>query len=300
MSSLAEQALPVRPQRARSIAWYRRKSVRRFIGRTIALLIIIVGAAFVLFPVAWMISTSLKTTEQTAAIPVLWIPPTPKWQNYPKALTALPFGLFFRNTFIITVLSVIGTVFSGSVVGYGFARFRAPGRDTLFLLVLATLILPAQVTLIPQFILFDKLHWVNTFAPLIVPNFFGTAFNVFLMRQFFLTIPREMDEAATIDGANRFEVFYRVVLPLALPAVGIIAIFQFIYSWNDFFDQLIYLNSNNVWTVALGLAGFTASYGGTAWNLLMAASLVAVLPCIILFFFAQRYFVQGIVISGVK
>ncbi|MCL4546102.1 MAG: carbohydrate ABC transporter permease [Chloroflexi bacterium] len=300
MSSVAGQAVRVTRTRPRSVTWYRRKSVRRAFARTIATLIIAAGALIVLFPIAWMLSTSLKTDQETVAIPIQWIPKVLQWQNYPNALTALPFELFFRNTFIITILSVVGTVLSGSLVGFGFARLRAPGRDGLFLLVLATLILPSQVTVIPQFVLFQKLGWVNTFAPLIVPNYFGSAFNIFLLRQFFMTVPREMDEAAVIDGASWLQVWYRIMLPLSLPALGIIAIFQFIYSWNDFFGQLIYLNNNNVWTVALGLAGFTASYGGTAWNLLMAASLVAVLPCILLFFFAQRYFVQGIVISGVK
>ena len=258
------------------------------------------GASRPAHAIAWMLSTSLKTTDETAAIPVKWIPSALQWQNYPDALGALPFALYFRNTAIITFTSLLGTLLSAALVSYGFARLRAPGRDLLFLLVLSTLILPAQVTLIPQFIMFTKLHWVNTFAPLIVPNFFGSAFNIFLLRQFFMTVPKEMDEAAIMDGASWFQVWYRIMLPLSLPALGIIAIFQFIYSWNDFFDQLIYLNNNDVWTVAMGLQGFTASYGGTAWNLLMAASLVAVLPCIVLFFLAQRYFVQGIVVSGVK
>ncbi len=301
MSSVAKPTFTATgSSRLRTTAWWRRKSVRQNGGRGVATLVILVGALIVLFPIAWMLSTSLKTTDETVAIPIQWIPKAAQWQNYPDALTALPFALYFRNTAIITCLSVVGTVFSGALVGFGFARLRAPGRNVLFLLVLSTLILPTQVTLIPQFILFTKLHWVNTFAPLIVPNFFGSAFNIFLLRQFFMTIPKEMDEAAIMDGASWLQVWYRIMLPLSLPALGIIAIFQFIYSWNDFFGQLIYLSNNDVWTVALGLAGFTASYGGTAWNLLMAASLVAVLPCVALFFLAQRYFVQGIVISGVK
>lgn len=286
--------------RISTLAWWQRRTVRRAFGRSLATLVIALGAVVVLFPIAWMLSTALKTIPETQAIPIQWVPKTFLWKNFPDALTALPFGLYFRNTAIITCLSVVGTVLSGALVGFGFARLRAPGRNALFLLVLSTLILPSQVTLIPQFIMFTKMGWVNTFAPLIVPNFFGSAFNIFLLRQFFMTVPKEMDEAAIMDGASFFQVWYRIMLPLSLPALGIIAIFQFIYSWNDFFTQLIYLNNNNVWTVAMGLQGFTASYGGTAWNLLMAASLVAVLPCIVLFFLAQRYFVQGIVVSGVK
>jgi len=285
---------------ARTVNWWRRRSVRQATNRVIATIIIILGAILVLFPIAWMLSTSLKTTDQTSAIPTIWIPPTPQWQNFPKALTALPFALYFRNTGIITGLSVVGSVLSAALVGFGFARLRAPGRDALFLVVLATLILPSQVVLIPQFVLFAKLSWVNTFAPLIVPTFFGAGFNIFLLRQFFMTIPRDMDESAIIDGAGYLQIWWRIALPLSLPALGIVAILQFIYSWNDFFGPLVYLSYNNVWTVALALNAFTGAYGTTDYSLLMAASLVAALPCIVLFFLAQRYFIQGIVVSGVK
>jgi multiple sugar transport system permease protein len=283
-----------------TIAWWRRRSVRHNVSIGIATLVVLTGCLMVLFPVAWMLSTSLKTTDETAAIPIIWIPAVAQWHNFPDALTAEPFALYFRNTAIITFVSLIGTVLSAALVGFGFARLRAPGKGILFLLVLSTLILPTQVTIIPKFIIFTKLHWVNTFLPLIVPTFFGAAFNIFLLRQFFMTVPRDMDEAAIIDGAGYIQIWWRIMLPLSLPALGIIAIFHFLFEWNDFFDPLIYLNNNNVWTVALGLSSFTASYGGTAWNLLMAASLVAMLPCIILFFVAQRYFVQGIVVTGIK
>ncbi len=302
MSTVARPTLDTRGK-ARTIstlAWWRRRSVRGNFGRAVATLVVAIGAIAVLFPVAWMLSTSLKTTDETAAIPIIWIPIQAQWQNYPDALTAQPFALYFRNTAIVTFTSLVGTLLSAALVGYGFARLRAPGRGFLFVLVLSTLILPPQVTVIPRFILFTKLHWVNTFAPLIVPAFFGAAFNIFLLRQFFMTIPRDMDEAAILDGAGYLQIWWRIMLPLSLPALGIVAIFHFIFSWNDFFDPLIYLNSNNVWTLSLGLAGFTASYGGSVYNLLMAATLVAVLPCIVLFFIAQRYFVQGIVVSGVK
>jgi multiple sugar transport system permease protein len=285
---------------ARTVNFWRRRSVRQATGRVLATLVIIAGAILVLFPIAWMFSTSLKTTDQTSAIPTIWVPPTPQWQNYPTALTVLPFALYFRNTGIITVLSVVGSVISASLVGFGFARLRAPGRDALFLVVLATLILPAQVVLIPQFVLFAKLGWVNTFAPLIVPTFFGAGFNIFLLRQFFMTIPRDMDESAVIDGASYLQIWWRIALPMSLPALGIVAILQFIYSWNDFFGPLVYLSYNNVWTVSLALNAFTGAYGTTDYSLLMAASLVAALPCIVLFFIAQRYFIQGIVVSGVK
>lgn len=305
MSSVAQPGVsttgelrPARP--SPSLAWWKRRSVRQTVAVGLATLVVLAGCLLVLFPVVWMLSTSLKTTDETAAIPIQWIPSVAQWQNFPDALTAEPFALYFRNTAIITFVSLLGTVLSAALVGYGFARLRAPGKGILFLLVLSTLILPAQVTIIPKFIVFTKLHWINTFLPLIVPTFFGAAFNIFLLRQFFMTIPRDMDEAAIIDGAGYLQIWWRIMLPLSLPALGIIAIFHFLYEWNDFFDPLIYLNNNNVWTVALGLSSFTASYGGTVWNLLMAASLVAMLPPIVLFFLAQRYFVQGIVVTGVK
>lgn len=303
MSELAQSTLePTSLTRARpGVAWWRRRSTQRTIARVVATIVVALFAVAVLFPIAFMVSTSLKTSDQTAAIPIIWVPIPPQWHNFPDALTAEDFGLFFRNTAIITVGSLIGTVLSASLAAFGFARLRAPGRDLLFVLVLSTLMLPGPVTIIPRFVLFTKLGWVNTFLPLVVPAWFGGgAFNVFLLRQFFLTVPREMDEAARIDGAGYFQIFWRIMVPLSLPALGIVSIFHFFYAWNDFFEPLIYLNNNNVWTVAIGLAGFTASYGGTAWNLLMAASLVAMLPCIVLFFLAQRYFVQGVVISGVK
>jgi multiple sugar transport system permease protein len=302
MSSVAKRTVgaPEFVPSVRAMAWWQRRSVRRNAGRTVALVVILLGAIVVVFPILWMLSTSLKTIEETQAIPIKWIPSSFQWSNFPTALTVLPFALYFRNTAIITFSSLVGTVLSAALVGYGFARLRAPGRELLFLLVLSTLILPSQVTVIPKFILFAKLGWVNTFAPLVVPTYFGAAFNIFLLRQFFRTIPRDMDEAAIIDGAGFLTIWWRVILPLSLPALGIIAIFHFIFEWNDFFDPLIYLSNNNVWTIALGLAGFTASYGSTPYNLLMAASLVAVLPCVLLFFLAQRYFVQGIVVSGVK
>jgi multiple sugar transport system permease protein len=302
MSSVAKRTVgtPEFAPSIRAIAWWRRRSVRRNTGRTAAVIVVLLGAIIVTFPIAWMLSTSLKTIEETQAIPIKWIPSSLQWSNFPTGLTVLPFALYFRNTAIITFTSLVGTVLSAALVGYGFARLRAPGRELLFLLVLSTLILPSQVTVIPKFILFAKLGWVNTFAPLIVPTYFGAAFNIFLLRQFFRTIPRDMDEAAIIDGASYLKIWWQVILPMSLPALGIIAIFHFIFEWNDFFDPLIYLSNNNVWTIALGLAGFTASYGSTPYNLLMAASLVAVLPCVLLFFLAQRYFVQGIVVSGVK
>ena len=254
----------------------------------------------VLVPIYWMISTSVKTAAEALAFPPIWIPSILRLQNYSDALTFLPFNLYFRNTFFICATTEVGTLVSSCLVAYAFARLRARGKNVLFILLLSTLMIPYQVTLIPQFLIFHVLGWIDTFAPLIVPAFFGSAFNIFLLRQFFATIPRDMDEAARIDGATRLQILWRVLVPMAAPAVGTIAIFNFMFQWNDFLGPLIYLNSNDNYTVQLGLSQFTAQYGTTPYQLLMAASLVVLLPCILLFFFAQRYFIQGLVISGVR
>ena len=201
---------------------------------------------------------------------------------------------------IITFATMVGTLLSSSIVAYGFARLRARGRDVLFMILLSTMMIPPQVTMIPVFALFKLLNWTDTFKPLIIPNFFGGAFFIFLLRQFYMTIPIELDDAAKIDGCSYLGIFSRIILPLTKPALATVAIFSFMWSWNDFMDPLIYLNSRDKLTLTLALNRFTGMYGMTAWNLLMAASLVVALPCFVLFFFAQRYFIQGIVVTGLK
>lgn len=263
-------------------------------------LVVMIGAVVVLTPVLWMVSTALKTHAEVLVFPPEWIPRTLRFQNFVDALTFLPFATYFRNTIFITATSEVGTLLSSCTVAYAFARPRARGKSVLFIVLLSTMMIPYQVTLIPQFILFKLLGWVDTFAPLTVPSFFGSAFNIFLLRQFFTAVPRDMDEAAKIDGANHWQILWLILVPMSLPAVATIAIFHFMFAWNDFLAPLIYLNSNDNYTVQLGLSEFTAQYGSTPYELLMAASLAALLPCILLFFFAQRYFIQGIVISGVK
>jgi len=257
--------------------------------------------AFVmLLPLFWMISTSLKPNEQVYLIPPKWIPNPIMWSNYPRAFSFAPFGLFIKNSIIITAICVVGVVFSSSLAGYSFAKLRWPGRDIIFFILLGTMMLPGQVTMIPIFILFKKLGWINTFYPLTVPSFFGGgAFNIFLMRQFFLTIPYELDEAARIDGASFFKIYTNIELPLSIPVVTAISIFTFIGSWNEFMGPLIYLNDSSKYTIQLGLRMFQADFSAD-WSALMAMSIVAALPCIILFFIAQRYFIQGIVLTGLK
>lgn len=259
--------------------------------------ILLVGAVLVFFPFAWTISTSLKTEQQTLEYPPTWMPKPVQWENYPNALTARPFGQYYVNTTIITTLSVIGQVLSSAVVAYGFARFRFPGRGFMFLVLLSTLMIPFHMLIIPRFILFKYLGWLDTFLPLIVPNFFGGAFSIFLLRQYFLTIPLDLDEAAKMDGASAFQIFMRIILPLARPALGAVAVFEFVSTWNDFLGPLIYLSSDRNYTVSIGLAAFRNDYF-TAWHLFMAASAVAMLAPLVVFFLAQKYFISGVALTG--
>ncbi len=259
--------------------------------------ILLLGAVLVFFPFAWTISTSLKTEQQTLEHPPSWVPEPIMWENYPDALTARPFDRYYINTAFITVLSVIGQVCSSAVVAYGFARFRFPGRGLMFLIVLSTLMIPFHMLIIPRFILFKYLGWLDTFLPLIVPNFFGGAFSIFLLRQYFLTIPLDLDEAAKMDGASALQIFIRIILPLARPALGAVAVFEFVSTWNDFLGPLIYLSSERNYTVSLGLAAFRNDFF-TEWNLFMAASAVAMLAPLVVFFLAQKYFISGVALTG--
>ena len=215
-------------------------------------------------------------------------------------MTELPFGRYALNTLIITLFSMVGVLLTSSLAAYGFARLRFPGRDVIFMVLLSTLMLPYAVIMIPQYIMFKYLGWIDTYLPLIVPNWFGGGvFNIFLLRQFFRTIPVDLSEAARIDGASELRIYWQIMLPLAGPALAVVAIFTFINTWNDFLGPLIYLSSQTNYTIALGLATFKGMYA-TQWHYLMAASTVMIVPIIVLFFLAQRYFVQGIVLTGVK
>ena len=221
------------------------------------------------------------------------------WDNFAQAMTTVPFGRYLINTLIIVFFGTIGTVVSCTLVAYGFARFRAPGLPVLFLLLLSTIMLPAQVTLIPAFILFKKIGWYDTLLPLIVPAFFANAWDVFLLRQFFMCLPTELDDAARIDGCGPWGILWHIIIPQSWPALVTVTIFTVLYAWNDFYSPLIYLQSQKNWTVALGLQSFNALYSNQG-NLLMAASVLMVIPPILIFFFAQRLFIQGVVISGIK
>ena len=274
---------------------------RQEIIRTVLVYFILsIGAVIILLPIAWMISTAFKDSGSIFLFPPQWIPNPIQWNNLSKAIGSIPFLTFLKNSLVIVSLGVLGQVCSASIVSYGFARLDFPGRDFLFLLVLSTMMLPGIVTMIPVFMMFKAWGWLNTLKPLIVPSYFGGgAFYIFVMRQFFMTIPFELDEAARIDGCGTFGIFLHILLPLAKPALLTIAIFSFMGFWSDFMGPLIYLNDSAKFTLALGLNLFRGMFQ-TEWNLLMAASLLMMLPCVVLFFFTQKQFIQGIVVSGIK
>jgi multiple sugar transport system permease protein len=272
-------------------------------GRPVATLaghivLILLGLLF-LAPFAFMVSTSLKEEKQVFTETIQWIPHPFVWANYPAALEHFPFWLYLKNTLIICLGVVVGTTLSAALPAYGFARLRWRGRETLFLVMIATIMLPAQVTQLPVFLIFRALGWTGTFLPLIVPAFFGNAFSIFLLRQFFLTIPQELSDAARIDGCSEWAIFWRILLPLSKPALATVALFAFMGAWTDFQGPLIYVHDESQYTLAIGLQSFLGRHGGQ-WNLLMAASTVVTIPLIAAFFFAQRTFIQGIAVTGMK
>ncbi len=273
---------------------------KRWLSNGSTYILLCAFAVLFIAPAAWMLSTALKSLSDVSSFPPSIIPNPAVWSNFVTALTAVPFFQFLWNTCIIVFFTLIGDVFSSAFVAYGFAFLRFRYRELLFLLVLATMMVPGEVQLIPQFILFKNLGWINTYLPLIVPTYFGSPFLIFLLRQAFRSIPRELVDAARLDGANHLVIWWRIILPLARPALAAVAIFSFMFHWNDLIGPLVYLNDTDLYPISLGLAQYTAAYGQTLWNFLMAASLVAVLPCILIFFFFQRYLVQSILVSGTK
>ena len=260
--------------------------------------LIIVSIIF-LIPFFWMITGSLKTDAQMAAFPIVWLPNPITLGNYIYGLQAEPFVQYILNSLIICFFSIIGALFSSSFVAYGLARIDWPLRTPLFVIILSTVMIPFYVTMIPLFTLFRTMGWINTYLPLILPTFFGVPLFIFLLRQFFMSIPKDLSEAAKVDGANELVIFFRLILPLSRPALAAIALFQFLFSWSDFLGPLIYLNDSSKYTVSIGLTFFQGQYT-TEYGALMAVSTVMLIPVIILFFFAQRTFIQGITLTGVK
>ncbi len=263
------------------------------------LVLIAVGAMFAL-PLVWMVLTSFKSASQALTFPVVWWPHPFLWKNYPQVLSSLPFGRFFLNTFVYAAVTIVGVCISSSLVAYGFSRLRWRGRNTLFYVMLTTLLLPFVCTLIPLFILYKHVGWIGSYLPLEVPTFFGSSvFSTFLLRQFFMTIPESLSDAARLDGASEFYIYSRIVLPLAKPAMATVILFQFIYCWNDFLGPLIYISNQNSYPLSLGLDLILGDYT-TNWSWVMAAASAATIPIVILFFLTQRTFIQGIALTGSK
>lgn len=289
---------------ARSVPWWTSRHWRSRTGRLVLHLVLIAIGVTFLLPFAWMLSTSLKESGTEFAYPPQWIPNPILWSNYKTALVdVVPFTIYFKNTVLIAVGVTIGDVLVTSLSAYSFARLRWPGRNALFVCTLATLMLPSIVTIIPTFQLMRHLGWIDTFFPLIVPSWFGVsaqggAFSIFLFRQFFMTIPQELDEAARIDGASPLRIWWNIIMPLATPVLATVVIFDVLNSWNDFFNPLIYLSSQDNFTMGLGLGQYVIGRSGTLYNLQMAASTIMTIPVILLFLFTQRFFMRGIVTSG--
>ncbi|MDR1106986.1 MAG: carbohydrate ABC transporter permease [Treponema sp.] len=269
-------------------------------GRLVVYILISAGAIAMLFPFAWMVSTSLKGRTNLFVYPPQLIPNLPwQWNNFREVFTRLPMALGFLNSAKIAIINTFGTLFSATMAAFGFAKLRFRFRNQLFMVLLATMMIPGQVTLIPMFVWFKNLNWIDTHLPLIVPAILCNAYGVFLLRQFFMTIPDSYAESAKIDGASYLTIFFRIMLPLCVPAMATLGVFSFMGNWNNFLTPLIYINSRAKFTIPLFLMAFQNGYTRN-WNLLMAAATVSVLPIIIIYIFAQRYFIEGVVLSGVK
>src|SRR6478736_1679524 len=278
----------------------KRRRWKRRAEHALTWIVLMILTVMILFPLGWMVSTALKERKQIFTYPPERIPDPALWSNFRDAMTLFPFGTFIRNTLIIAGFNIAGVVLTSSLAAYAFARLRFPGRDIIFMVLLSTLMLPFAVLMIPRYVEFRQLGWLDSWLPLIVPNWFGgSVFYIFLLRQFFRGIPRELSDAAKLDGASEFRIYWQIVMPLAKPALAVVAVFVFLDSWNDFLAPLIYISSPGKYTVSLGLSLFMGNYT-TQWAYLMAASTLMTIPTIVVFIAAQRYFVRGVVLTGVK
>ena len=271
----------------------------KLFSKIIVYTIIISFSTVFIFPFFWLIRSAFMTSAEIFAMPMRWLPRQFRFENFSHALTAFPFVLYLRNTLIIVGLNMLGNIFASSFAAFGFARLDFPGKKLIFGLILSTMMIPWTVLLIPSFIIWQRLGFFDTFVPLILPSFFMNAFFIFMIRQFINTIPKDYDEAARIDGANYFYIYAKIVMPLIKPALATVGVFSFMWSWNDFLGPLIFLRSSHLLTLALGLRQFLAQFTNQ-WHYLMAASFAVILPMIVVFFFAQRYFIEGISFSGLK
>ena len=277
----------------------RRVSVAKF-GRRAVIFVVLVGLSVIFaFPLYWMLVTSLKLPNQVFTVPTIWWPKVLEFGNWPAALRVFPFVRYLINSLIITVPSTVGMTIASAFIAYGLVRLRWRGRNVVFVLILATLMVPSWVTLVPLYILFNRIGMVNTFWPLILPQVFGGAFSIFLMRQFFMRQPHELFDAARVDGASHFRMFIQIALPLAKPALAVVALFAFIASWTDYINALVYLSNSNLYTLQLGLFSFFSEHT-VNWPGLMAASVIVMLPMVILFLAAQRSFIEGVTFTGIR
>lgn len=277
----------------------RRRRRTKLGSRILLYLTMIILSLIFLMPLFWLITTSLKEQGDVFASPPVWLPEVPQWSNYAEAVNRAMLWTWLRNTATVAFFAVIGNVLTSSIVAYGFARLQFPGKNILFVLLLSTMMLPDVILLVPQFILFREFGWIDTLLPLIVPTFFGGgAFNIFLVRQFYMTIPRDFDDAARLDGASNWQIWRQILLPLSAPALTAVAIFSFVHHWNDFLGPLIYLQSEDMKTLALGLRAFI-SPTDASWHISMAASMFLVVPVMVIFFVGQRYFIRGVAMTGI-
>lgn len=270
--------------------------ILHFLRLVLAYALLLVGSALMLVPFAWMLSTSLKPPGAVFDYPPQWIPNPIEWSNYQDAWTALPFGRFTFNSFFVAISVTVLQLLTSSLAAYAFARLRFPGRDTLFIVYLATLMVPGQVTLIPNFILMRYLGWIDTYQVLIIPQIFS-AFGTFLLRQFFLSLPSEIEDAARIDGASSLDIYARIIIPLSGPALATLGVFTFMGQWNNFLWPFVMTDRPEMKTVTVGLRMFQGQFT-TQWNLLMAGTVMSIIPILIVFLLAQRYFVRGIALTG--
>ena len=291
---------PPQPAWARDARRGRRARIRLFGAGVSKHTVLIALSAMFALPLVWMVGTSVKTAGQALQLPVVWWPHPFVWSNYPDLFASLPYFRFFWNTFLYAAITIVGVLISSSLVAYGFSRLRWPGRDGLFYVMLMTLILPFACTLIPLFVMYKNFGWIGTYLPLEVPTFFGSSvFSTFLLRQFFMTIPQSLSEAARIDGANEFYIYSRIIMPLAKPALASVILFQFVYCWNDYLGPLVYLRDPEIQTIQLGLRRFIDAYNAE-YALIMTGSVLSVLPIAIVFMLGQRYFIEGVATTGLK
>ena len=297
-TDLARPTMGLSPaqQRQRSAA---RRRVKRLFAYAIVYIVMTLLALVFLLPIFWMASTSLKLPQEIFAWPPEWIPSTPQWGNYVEAFNKYPLGRYMFNSAILVVANVFGGLISVPIIAYGFARFEFPFKHVLFLLMLSTMMVPGHIKLIPMFWLYQKLGLIDTYWPLILPAFFGNPFFIFLMTQFMRTIPRELDDAARIDGAGRWGILIRILIPLCRPALTVVVVFTFVWVWNDFLEPIIYLRDYDSFPISVGLAFFQGRYS-VEWHLFMGATLVSILPILIVYFFAQRHLIGGLASIGIK